>query len=895
MRESRGGLAKRIYAVLLKAFPQAFRDKHGPEMEETFLILLEWEGREKGLGGKVSAWVGAVWDAVSVGLRLRLRGGSRFAADGRETKNAGLTWGGGEMIEALVREVRLTFRGLLRRPLFTLTVLLSLAVGIGANASVFTLVDGLLIKPLPYEEPEELITLWEENTVRGWNGVNVSPLNARDWGERAQTVEDIATFYTQDLTLTGRGEPALLPVVRVSDNMFGLLGRTPVLGRGFFSDEIGVDRDNVVVLTNGFWQRQFGGDRSILGQSIDLQGRSRTIVGILPSEFQFLDEEPALFLPLDLAPTDHARSDHFLKAVSRLNDGYGIDDARADFDNIALQLASEFPETNEGWTVEVRSVREDMLGPWARPAALILMVAVGFVLLMVCVNVANLSLARGEHRTRELAIKTALGSGRARIVRQLFVESLTLAVLGGGLGLLLANWGFRAVVATLPNHTSPNFQFGLDGSVVAFTVATTLLSAVLFGTVPAVRFSRASVGALRDGGRSGLSAKASRFGSFLVVLQTALALVLLVGGGVLTKRISQMRAQDLGFNPEHAITVRVSPAATDYPDAAEVTAFWTAVENRIADVPGVLSVGSTQAHPLMGDTWVQTVRVAGQDQDRSTRLLYATGGLFDALGYQAVQGRPLGTQDDDAAAWAVVVNETFVNTYLTPGTDPLGVTLEDPSGTQPGVPIVGVIQDVFEGGVDQTPDPAIYRPFSDLGIRRRSLVIRTSNPPVEALPTIREAVWSVDPNVPLDRTETLQGQVDEQIGGFAVVANLMAVFAALSLFLGALGIYGVTAYAAGRRTNEIGIRMALGAKRGDVVKLVVKEGGRRAVLGLALGLLLAVFLGRGLGSFLVGVDPLDPGIFAVVTVILAGVSFLALWIPANRASRVGPRTALDQE
>jgi putative ABC transport system permease protein len=895
MRKSRGNLARQVYRVFLKAFPRAFRDQHGPEMEETFLILLEWEGREKGLGGKVRAWASALWDALSVGFRLRLRGGAENAGGGPNPSNSGLFSGGREMIHALGREMRLTFRGLARKPLFALTVLLSLAVGIGANASVFTLVDGLLLKPLPYEEPEELITLWEEYTVHGWNGVNVSPLNARDWGERAHTVEDIATFYAQDQTLTGLGEPALLPVVRVSANMFDLLGRAPALGRGFSVDEVGVDRDNVVILTHGFWQRQFGGDRSVLGQSMELQGRSRTIVGVLPPEFRFLDEEPALFLPLDLIPTDHARHEHFLKAVSRLSEGYGIDEARVEFDNIALQLASEFPESNEGWKVEVRSVRDDLLGPSARPAALILMVAVAFVLLMVCVNVANLALARGEQRTRELAIRTALGAGRGRIVRQLFAESLTLALLGGALGLLLANWGYRAVVATLPNHTSPNFQFGLDGSVVGFTLATTLLAAVLFGTAPAVRFSRASVVALRDGGRSGLTTKASRFGSFLVVLQTALALVLLVGGGVLTKRIVQMRAQDLGFEPEHAITVRVSPPTTDYPEAADITAFWSAVEDRIAQVPGVLSVGSTQVHPLMGDTWIQTVRVAGQDQERSARLLYATGGLFDALGFQTVQGRPLSAQDDDATGGAAVVNEAFVRTYLAPGTDPLGVTLENTSDSQPGMSIVGVIQDVFEGGVDQTPDPAIYRPFSDLGVRRRSLVIRTSTPPAEALPVIRDAVWSVDPNVPLDRTETLQSQVDRQIGGFAVVANLMAAFAILSLFLGALGIYGVTAYAAGRRTNEIGIRMALGARRGDVVKMVVKQGGRRAVLGLVLGLVLAVSTARILGSVMVGVEPLDPGIFIAVTGILGGVSLLALWIPARRASKVGPVAALDQE
>ena len=617
--------------------------------------------------------------------------------------------------------------------------------------------------------------------------------------------------------------------------MFDLLGRAPVLGRGFSADEMGVDRDNVVVLTHGFWQRQFGGARSVLGQSVELQGKARVVVGILPAGFQFLDQEPDLFLPLDLVPTDYARYEHLLKAVGRLANGSSLDEARAELDEISLQLAAEYPESNEGWKVQLSSVRDDMLGPTSKSAALALMVAVGFVLLMVCVNVANLALARGEHRTRELAVRAALGAGRGRIMVQLLSESLVLAFLGGGLGLLLASWGYRGVVATLPNYTSPNFQFGLNGSVVAFTLVTTLFSALLFGAVPAVRFSRSSIGALRDGGRSGLSTTASRFGSALVVIQTALALVLLVGGGLLMKSIAEMRGQDLGFNPENAITVRVSPPAAEYPGADEVKAFWRAVEGSVAQAPGVVSVGSTQSHPLMAETWMQTVRVAGQDQERTARLTYASGGLFDALEFRTVGGRPLRGEDDDASSWRAVVNQAFVRAYLEPGADPLAVTLENPVDSMPPMPVVGVLQDVVERDLDQATEPTLYLSFAQAPIRRRSLVVRTSGPVGEALPAIRAAVWSVDPKVPLDQIQTLRSQVDQQLGGFAVVANLMAVFAILSLFLGALGIYGVTAYAAGRRTTEIGIRMALGAKPGDVVRMVVRQGGKAGRTGFGIG------------------------------------------------------------
>lgn len=895
MRSSDGGTARRLYRFLLKAYPRAFRARHGEEMETTFLTLLEWEARRRGLPGQVDAWISGGWDALWGGIRQRFRRGQRRAGDGQAGIDRDLSRGGGEMLGALWGDIRLSIRGLVRRPFFPLTVILTLAVGIGANASVFTLVNGLLLKPLPYEQAEELVTLYEQNSLRGWTRVSVSPLDARDWSERSHALEQVATWDVQDLTLTGEGQPALLSVIRVSPNMFDLLRTGPVLGRGFTDDDMGVGRDGVVVLTHGFWQRQFGGDPAVLGTTLELQGRSRVVVGILPREFRFVDAEPDLAIPLGLVPTDYARNERFLKAVGRLSAGVGMEEARAELARISLQLQDEHPDTNEGWAAQLFSAREDMLGPTAKPAALALMVAVGFVLLMACVNVATLALARGEHRIRELAVRRALGAGRGRIVFQLLTESLILGLLGGGLGLLLATWGYRGMVATLPNHTSPIFQFGLDGSVLAFTLAITVTSVLLFGVVPALRFSRFGAGALRDGGRSGQSASASRFGSVLVVLQTALALVLLVGGGLLMKRISEMRSQDLGFEPENVITARIAPPATEYPGAAEVEAFWRAVETSVAQAPGVLAVGSTQSHPLMDVTWVKTVRVAGQDQERNARLTYASGGLFDALGFRTVRGRALRPQDDDASSSAAVVNEAFVRAYLATGADPLETSLESPADTLPPMPIVGVIQDVFEGGVDEAPEPALYLSFSQSPVRSRSLVIRTSGPVSESLAAVQAAVWSVDSKVPLDRIETLQSQVDRQIGGFAVVANLMAVFALLSVFLGTLGIYGVTAYTAGRRTSEIGIRMALGARRGDVIRMVVGQGGRKALLGLASGLVVAFFVTGAMGSIFVGIEPRDPPVYILVTLILAAVSFLALYIPARKASRVGPMAALDQE
>jgi len=740
-----------------------------------------------------------------------------------------------------------------------------------------------------------LVLLSAENPVKGWSNVSVSPLNAQDWIERSHALEDLGVFYGHDFSLTGDGPPELLSGIRVAPNLLRLLGRTPVLGRGFSDDEVGEGRDGVVILTDGFWQRHFGRDRGVLGSTIVLEGVPRVVVGIMAPDFRFLDANPDVFLPLDLTPADHAREDRFLKALGRLAPGVTLDEARIELRQIAVQLEEEYPEANSGWTVQLVSLHEDMLGPWGKSASLILMVAVGFVLLMVCVNLANLLLARGEHRARELAIRTALGAGRGRVFRQLVTETLVLGSMGGALGLFLANWGYRGAVAALPTYTSPNFQFGLDGSVVVFSMAITLTATLLVGVFPALRASRLGLGELRDGGRGGRSVSSSRHGSALVVLQTALALVLLVGGGLLIKSISGMKNQDVGFEPRNVLTVRLTPPATEYPERADTRAFWNAVENRVAEIPGVVGVGTTQIHPLMGATQVRTVRMVGEDKDRTARLTYLSGGLFNALGLRLVAGRPIRGTDDEDAAEVAVVNEAFVRMYLGQDVDPLSTLIQAGSATLPPVPIVGVIHDVVEGSLNQAPGPALYLSISQVAVRTRSLVIRTAGPPGEMVGAVQEAVWSIDPKLPLFQMGTMAELVENNIGGFEVVANLMTFLACLSLFLGGLGIYGVTAYSTGRRTGEIGIRLAMGAEPRDVVRMVVGQGGRRALLGLVLGLVLAFLITRAMGSFLFGVNPRDPAVYLAVTLILAGVSFLALWIPARRASAVGPKAALTSE
>lgn len=882
-----GPRVRRFYRLLLRAFPREIRRTHGEEMEETFFSLLQREEEKWGRLGTVHAWLAAGWDALASGVRNRFREWRRH----RSHKDTGVV----AMLSTVWGDIRFAVRALGRRPLFSVAVVVTLALGIGANASVFTIVEGLLLTPLPYQEPDELVTLWSENPVLGWNRTNVNPADAWDWGTRSRSLEEVAVHYQDALNLTGDGPPVLLNAVRTTPNLLSLLGRQPVLGRDFLQGEVGAGRDDVVILTDGFWERRFGGDRDVLGTSLDLDGVPRTVVGILPPDFFFLDQRPDVFLPLDLVPAEADRGGHYMEALGRLTPGVGLEEARTELAQISTQLQEEYPEANENWGVEVLSTHDDVLGEDAMQASLILMAAVGFVLLMVCVNVGNLLLARGETRAREMAVRTALGAGWGRVTRQLLTESLVLGILGGALGLLLATWGYRGIVSAMPADRPLVFQFGLDWTVVGFTVAVTLAATLLFGIVPALRSGRAGATALRDGGRSGRSVGSARFGSALVILQTAMAVVLLVGGGLLMKSISGMRNRDLGFEPRNVLTLRLAPPSAEYPDNRALQAFWDGVEERVAGIPGVLAVGSTQSHPLMGSNWGRTVRVAGQDEDRTVRLTYLTPGTFDALGFRMVAGRPIRSTDDADAPRVAVVNETFVHRYLAEDADPLASYLESGSDTLPPVPIVGVIEDVVERGIDRPREPALYLSVAQGEARTRSLLVRTAGPPQDWVDPVQEAVWSLDPKLPLFGVETMEALVDRRVGGFAVIANLMGIFALLSLFLGALGIYGVTAFSAGRRTAEIGVRLAMGAERRDVIRMVVLEGARRAGIGLALGLVLAFVVAGALRGILVGVEPRDPQIFLGVTAVLAGVAFLGLWLPARRVAAVDPVEALTAE
>jgi len=796
----------------------------------------------------------------------------------------------------IVSDLRYTLRTLIKRPVFALTAVLTIAIGIGVNASVFTVVNGFMLVPLPYEEPDELVALYAAQPSLGWSGTDINHADAWDWRERAGTLEDLAVYNSDGFNLTGGDAPELVSGVRVTPNFLSLIGRPPILGRDFEASEIGEGRDRVVILTDGFWERRFARDRDVLGSTLTLDGEQVDVIGIMPADFLFHDDRPDLLRPWNFEMAQAPRSSHSAKAIARMADGVDIDIARADLTEVAHQLETEHAE-NEGWTVSVHPLHEDVVGDIARQASVVLMGAVGFILLMACVNVANLLLARAGGRSREIAIRVALGAGRTRVVRQLLTESLLLAVAGGTLGFGMAMWGYRGIVALLPSNMPPVFQFEMDTSVLAFTAAITVGAALFFGVIPALRATDVQGDALREGGRSGRTRGASRFGSALVVMQTAMAVVLLVGGGMLMKSVSGMKAQDFGFTSENVLTARIALPAAQY-DSKEVSeTYWNEVTRRIREVPGVLEAGTTQSAPLMGSNWSLTLRIEGQDlaedQVRTARLTYASPGLFEALRFGMAEGRVFSDSDGADAPPVAIVNEAFVERYLGPDDDPLAQTIL--TGETFSAPIVGVVHDVVERSIEDPPEPALYLPIAQSDIRTRSVVLKTAVEATEVVSALQAAVWTLDANIPIYEVETMASVVERRVGGFAVIGYLMGIFAVLSLILGAVGIYGVTAYAAGQRTSEIGVRLAMGAERTHVVSMVVRQGALRTVLGLVIGLGLAVAMGGAMSGILVGVSPRDPMTFAVVTVALASVSFLGLYLPARKASNVDPVTALTAE
>jgi len=801
----------------------------------------------------------------------------------------------------LLQDLKYAVRTLGKNPGFTFVILAVLALGIGANTAIFSIVYAVMLRPLPYPQAERLVMVWEDYQKRGgpqreWT----NPANFADW--RAQNTSFSEMFFLNDWnpTLTGDAEPELVSGSLVSQGMFATLGVQPALGRAFSEVEDKPKGERVLVLSDGYWKRRFGGDRQILGRSLLLSGNAYTVIGIMPPGFRFpIIPNADVWAPAQLAAD--SRGNAFLRVIARLKPGVSIGQASSEMNTIAGRLEQQYPETNKGTGVFLANLQADMAGP-ARLALLLLLSAVGLVLLIACANVANLLMARASARQKEIAVRRALGASRGRLVRQLLTESLLLSFAGGVLGILLAVWLSGILAAAAPDGLAQAYSFTMDANILLFTALVSLVTGVLFGIAPALQATRREVqGVLQEGSR-GSSGAHDRMRRALVVCEVALSLVLLTGAGLLLKSFYLVLQQNPGFNPQHVMALSINLPQTKYAEAPQATAMYREILQAVRALPGVTSAGAVNNLPLSGNNSDTTFFVEGQSEssaDYKHRAWYTpiTTGYLETMQIPLRRGRGFSERDDAQAGRVILINETMARQFF-PGADPIGKRIgfgQRPSAETKWREIVGVVGNVRFFGLEQEEDPAIYFPHAQVAARRMNVVVRSTGDAVALGAALRSTVWGLDRDLAIPQMQTLEEVISLSVASRKFSLFLVGAFAALALLLAAVGLYGLMSFAVTQRTREIGIRMALGAQPGEMRALVLKQGMVLAGIGAGLGLLLALALGRSLETLLFGIRPNDPATFVAVAVALAAVAALACYIPARRATRVDPMVALRYE
>jgi putative ABC transport system permease protein len=812
-------------------------------------------------------------------------------------------------METLWQDIRYGFRMLLKKPGFTAVAILALALGVGANTAIFSVVNGVLLRPLPFKDSDRLVRLgeWSKQVPT----MSISYPNFKDWREQNHVFEGIAATQFDSYNLTGADEPERLLGRNVSWNFFDVLGVTPAVGRSFREEEDHAGAPRVCVISNSLWQRRFSSDQKIVGKAVTLNGEPYTVVGVLPAGYRF-GTQTDVFAPIGLGEASERmapRDNHpGIYAVARMKPGVTFEQAEAEMKSIAARLAAAYPKTNTGNGVTITPLREYFVGD-IRTSLLVLLGAVGLVLLIACANVANLLLARAASRYREIAVRTALGASRFRIIRQLLTESLILGVISGTVGLLLAMWGVDVLRRASLDIIPTTADISLDRNVLFFTLGISLLTGVLFGLAPALQASKPELNeALKEGGRSGAESPArNRVRSLLVVAEVALSLMLLVGAGLLVRSFVQLLRTDPGFEPRNLLTFSLS-YRVGKDEGRKAANFFKAVEERIRALPGVEAVAVSNGVPMLGasETMVQIEGRPSAEPGKQlfTVAYYPTKDFLKAMGIRLVRGRFFDEHDTQDSPLVAVIDEEFARLYF-PGEDPVGKFFEgSPEMNIPHTEIVGVVAHVKNYGLD-TPGPVqaeLYRSreqvpdrFQPLLADRVSLVVRTSGDPAAMAPAVRRAVQEIDPNQPVFNVNTMEQVLSDSVASQRLSMLLLSIFAAVAMTLAAVGIYGVMSYAVAQRTHEFGIRMALGAEGRDVLRMVVRQGMLLALAGVGAGLLGALALTRVMSSLLYGVSATDPLTFAGVPLVLACVALAACLIPARRATKVDPMVALRYE
>jgi putative ABC transport system permease protein len=812
-------------------------------------------------------------------------------------------------MRTLLQDLRFAARVLWKSPGVSAVAVVALTLGIGANTAIFSVVNGVLLRPLPYPEPERLVRLSEQS--ERVPQMSVAYPNYLDWRAQQTVFEQMAAMQLQSYNLSGAGEAERLSGRNVSPEFFAALGVAPALGRVFTEEENAPGRERVAVISHGLWQRRFGGDAAVLGRAVTLNGQPFTVVGVLPQGFRYSSPSD-VYVPINSAIDDTMRTSRSyhpgIAVLARLKDGVTVERAAEEMKTIAARLSAQYPETNTGNGVRVQPLSEFFVGQ-IRPALLILLAAVGLVLLIACANVANLLLARAAARGREIAIRTALGASRLRIVRQLLTESVTLALLGGGGGLLLALWGVDALRSLAADNLPPTAEVGLDSNVLLFTLGVSFLTGVAFGLAPALQASRADLStSLKEGGRGQTGGVGrQRMRSALVVSEVALSLLLLIGAGLMMKSFFLMRQAETGFDPSNLLTMQVSRAIGKGETAARSARFFDDLRERLRAVPGVTAAAYSTGVPMLGapDT---SVMIAGQpvpEPGKAPQVTFyvASPGYLETMNIPLVRGRFFGEHDDAGAPLVGVVDEVFARTIF-PGEDAVGKRLRGYGPGMPDMEIVGVVGHVSQGGpgAPESARAQLYYAFRQVPEKYLpdfmgdvTVVVRTAADPATVVAAARREAQALDPAQPLYSVVTMEEVMAQSVATQKLSTLLLGLFAGVALLLAAVGLYGVMSYAVTQRTHEIGVRLALGAGRRDILRMVVGQGMLLTAAGIAVGLVAALAGTRLMASVLYGVSATDPATFAGISLVLAAVALAANYFPARRATKVDPMEALRYE
>ncbi len=805
-------------------------------------------------------------------------------------------------LDGLIKDFRYGLRMLHKNPGFAAAGVLTLALGIGANTAVFSLVNGVYLRPLPYRDAERLVMLWSTRITDGWQG-QPSPLDFVSWRSEKSAFESLGAVRLGACNLTGDGEPISVRHGHISPGFFEMLGVAPKLGRTFAPQEYRKGENPVVLLSHALWRQRFGADPGVVGQKVRLSDESFTVVGVMPNIRQYPIDDIGVWTPLEL---DEARPDdrHFLFVIGRLRPNETVSEAQAGICSIAARLARDYPESHAGHSVAVVPLRQSFVGP-VRPALIVLCGAVGFVLLIACANVASLLLARSTARTGEFGVRLALGASRWRIIRQTLAESCLLALAGGVLGIFFAGWAETLLLGSIPAELSlPTFlkDVGIDYRVLGFTVGLSVLTGILFGILPALRSSGVILNSvLKEGGRTATAGRGqNRLRGLLVAVELALTLVLLVAAGLLMKNIVRLQHTDPGLKPGSVLVMEISLPPAKYNTPARIVAFYREVLARVRMLPAVREAGLVNNLPFRGWTTfnftIEGRAVPAPEEVPEANEYVVSSQYFRTLGIGLQRGRNFEEHEDTDSRPAVIVNEALVQRYF-PDEDPIGRHIRPggPDSNAPWYAIIGVARNVRNFGLDALPRPEVYYLCTQHPWLAMTLVVHTESEPLALTSLVKQQIWTVDPSQPLSGVASMTQVLADSLWPGRVMAYLQAIFAAAALLMAAIGLYGVISQTVSLRQHEFGLRMALGAQPNDILWLVLKQGLRLILIGVGLGLGSALALNRALLALLHDIDPIDPAVYAAVAGFLAAVALLACYLPARRATRGDPATTLRYE